>query len=133
VRLPAPSVSTTRPPARAPRLLSARKAGRGYAVSEADVAAWRRLGQEPVRPSHVRDGRPGHRALYAAIVQGQENAARHRLDRLADGVNLIDLCERVIAPALRRVGDDWAAGRVSIAQEHRASAICERLLATYAG
>jgi hypothetical protein len=27
-------------------------------------------------------------------------------------VNLIDLCERVIAPALRRVGDDWAAGRV---------------------
>jgi hypothetical protein len=42
-------------------------------------------------------GRPGHRALYAAIVQGEENAARHRLDRLAGGVNLIDLCERVIA------------------------------------
>ena len=38
-------------------------------------------------------------------------------------------CEQVIASALRRVGDEWAAGRVSIAQEHRASAICERLLA----
>jgi hypothetical protein len=42
-------------------------------------------------------GRPRHRALYAAIVQSEENAARHRLDRLAGGVNLIDLCERVIA------------------------------------
>jgi methanogenic corrinoid protein MtbC1 len=47
-------------------------------------------------------------------------------------VSLTDLCERVIASALRRVGDDWAAGRVSIAQEHRASAICERPIATYA-
>jgi hypothetical protein len=40
------------------RASSARKVGRGYAVSEADVAAlapWRRLGHEPVRPIHVRD------------------------------------------------------------------------------
>jgi len=44
----------------------------------------------------------------------------------------MDLCEHVIAPALQRIGDDWAAGRVSIAQEHRASAICERLLASHA-
>ena len=45
---------------------------------------------------------------------------------------MVDLCEQVIAPALRRIGDEWAAGRVSIAQEHRASAICERLLAAHA-
>ena len=45
---------------------------------------------------------------------------------------MVDLCEQVVAPALRRIGDDWAAGRVSIAQEHRASAICERLLAAHA-
>jgi methanogenic corrinoid protein MtbC1 len=49
------------------------------------------------------------------------------------GVHVVDLCEQVIAPALRRVGDEWAAGRVSIAQEHRASAICERLLASQIG
>src|SRR5205823_10112922 len=46
---------------------------------------------------------------------------------------LIDLCERVIAPALRRIGDDWASGQVTIAQEHRASAICERLIALHSG
>jgi methanogenic corrinoid protein MtbC1 len=44
-------------------------------------------------------------------------------------VPLTDLCERIIAPALQRIGDDWASGAVSIGAEHRASAICERLIA----
>jgi MerR family transcriptional regulator, light-induced transcriptional regulator len=116
-------------------VLPARKVGRGYAVSDDDVAALtaqRRLGQEAVRPIHVRDWAAQAQGLYTAMVQGEETVARHRLDRLAGGVSLIDLCEHVIAPALRQVGDDWAAGHVSIAQEHRASAICERLLATHA-
>jgi methanogenic corrinoid protein MtbC1 len=70
--------------------------------------------------------------LYAAIADGEETRARHWLGRLAAGATLTDLCERVIAPALRRIGDDWASGLVSIAQEHRASAICERLIARHA-
>ena len=116
-------------------VLPARKVGRGYAVSDADVAALaarRRLGTEPARPIRVRDWAAQSQALYAAIASGEETAARHQVDRLAAGVRMIDLCEQVISPALRRVGDEWAAGRVSIAQEHRASAICERLLATHA-
>jgi methanogenic corrinoid protein MtbC1 len=44
-------------------------------------------------------------------------------------VPLAGLCDHVIAPALRRVGEDWAAGELSIAAEHRATAICERLIA----
>jgi excisionase family DNA binding protein len=116
-------------------VLPARKVGRGYAVKEGDVAALlarRRLGQEPSRPIHVRDWTAQSRGLYEAIVRGEETEARHRLGRLAGGTSLMDLCERVIAPALRRIGDDWAAGHISIAQEHRASAICERLLASHA-
>jgi MerR family transcriptional regulator, light-induced transcriptional regulator len=62
-------------------------------------------------------------------VSGDETLARHDFGRLASGVPLIDLCERVITPALRRVGDQWAAGELTIAAEHRASAICERLIA----
>jgi MerR family transcriptional regulator, light-induced transcriptional regulator len=42
---------------------------------------------------------------------------------------MADLCELLIGPALRRIGDDWASGRVSVGKEHRASVICERLLA----
>jgi MerR family transcriptional regulator, light-induced transcriptional regulator len=116
-------------------VLPARKVGRGYAVGESDVAALaaqRRLGTEPARPIRVRDWAAQSQALYSAIASGEETAARHQVDRLVAGVPVVDLCERVIAPALRRVGDDWAAGRISIAQEHRASAICERLIAAHA-
>ena len=112
--------------------LAARKVGRGYEVSDAGVralAARRRKGDEPSRPIRVRDWAAQAQALYAAITGGEETRARHQVERLAAGVPVVDLCEQVIAPALRRVGDEWAAGRVSIAQEHRASAICERLLA----
>jgi excisionase family DNA binding protein len=99
-------------------VLPARKVGRGYEVSDEDVRALcarRDLGREPAREVRVRDW-----------------PARSGLERLAGSVPLADLCQRVIGPALRRVGDDWAAGRVSIAQEHRASAICERLIAIHA-
>ena len=112
--------------------LAARKVGRGYEVSEAGVRALaerRRHGDEPPAPIRVRDWAAQAQALYAAITGGEETRARHQVERLAAGVRVVDLCEQVIAPALRRVGDEWAAGRVSIAQEHRATAICERLLA----
>ena len=116
--------------------LPARKRGRGYEVDDADVRALaerRRQGSPPARQVGVRDWQAQADQLYTAIAAGEETHARHWLGRLAAGVSLIDLCERVIAPALRRIGDDWAAGRVSIAQEHRASAICERLIAVHVG
>jgi MerR family transcriptional regulator, light-induced transcriptional regulator len=115
--------------------LPARKQGRGYEVEDADVralAAARSAGSRPAREVAVRDWPAQADQLYAAIADGEETRARHWLVRLAAGATLTDLCERVIAPALRRIGDDWASGLVSIAQEHRASAICERLLAQHA-
>lgn len=114
--------------------LPARKIRRGYEVSDADVqalAARRRLGREPAGAIKVRDWPAQADRLYGAIANGDETRARRSMDRLAGHVAVIDLCDRVIAPALRRIGEEWAAGRVSIAQEHRATAICERLLATH--
>ncbi len=116
-------------------VLPARKVGRGYEVSDEDVhalSARRAAGREPEREVRVRDWPAQASRLYAAIAQGEETQARAALQRLAGSVPLTDLCHRVIGPALRRIGDDWAAGRVSIAQEHRASAICERLIAVHA-
>ena len=116
-------------------VLPARKVGRGYEVSDEDVRALRArrdLGREPAREVRVRDWPAQASRLYAAIAGGEETQARSGLERLAGSVPLADLCQRVIGPALRRIGDDWAAGRVSIAQEHRASAICERLIAIHA-
>jgi len=113
-------------------VLPARKTGRGYEVSESDVsalAARRASGTAPRPHIRVRDWVAQADRLHAAVMTGDETMARHLFARLARGVPLTDLCERIVAPALRRVGDDWAAGAVSIASEHRASAICERLIA----
>jgi MerR family transcriptional regulator, light-induced transcriptional regulator len=116
-------------------VLPARKTPRGYEVSESDVlalAARRADGAEPRREVRVRDWAAQAGRLYTALVTGDETRARHDLGRLDAGVPLTDLCDLVIAPALRRIGSDWAAGGVSIAAEHRATAICERLIASLA-
>jgi MerR family transcriptional regulator, light-induced transcriptional regulator len=113
-------------------VLPARKTGRGYEVSESDVsalAARRASGTAPRAHIRVRDWAAQADRLHAAITSGDETLARHVIARLARGVPLTELCERVIAPALYRIGEDWAAGQATIAAEHRASAICERLIA----
>lgn len=113
-------------------VLPAKKTGRGYDVSESDVsalAARRASGSAPRTAIRVRDWAAQAGRLHAAVLCGDETQARHLFGRLALGVPLTDLCDRVIAPALRQIGDGWAAGQVSIAAEHRASAICERLIA----
>ena len=113
-------------------VLPARKAGRGYEVGDGDVralAARRAAGAPPRAGIQVRDWAAQSGRLHAALVAGDELAARRQLGRLADGVPLADLCERVIGPALHRIGADWADGLVTIAEEHRASVICERLIA----
>src|SRR5258708_21089632 len=69
-------------------LLPARKIGRGYQISEEDVAAFaarRRRGQQPVRPIHVRDWAAQAGRLYAGLADGGETPAPRRLDRLAGG------------------------------------------------
>jgi len=113
-------------------VLPARKTGRGYDVSESDVsalAARRASGTAPRTQIRVRDWAAQADRLYAAVTAGDETLARHVIARLAPGVPLTELCERVIAPALCRIGENWATGQVTIAAEHRASAICERLIA----
>jgi MerR family transcriptional regulator, light-induced transcriptional regulator len=115
--------------------LPARKTGRGYELLDRDIRALaeqRASGTPPPPEVRVRDWPAQAGRLYDAIVAGDETLARHEFDRLAAGVPVVDLCERVITPALRRIGEEWAAGELTIAAEHRASAICERLIATRA-
>jgi len=116
-------------------LLPATKAGRRYQVNVADVhalGAQRAAGMPPRPEVRVRNWQPQADRFYDAIVAGEDRLAQTRLERLAAGVPFIELCARLVAPALRRIGEDWAAGGVTIAVEHRASAICERLIAPLA-
>jgi MerR family transcriptional regulator, light-induced transcriptional regulator len=111
--------------------LAARKGPGGYEVRDSDVRdliARRAAGTGPRPEVRVRDWDAQAARLYAAVAAGDEAAARRHFDRLA-GVPLAELCDRVVAPALCRVGGQWAAGELSVAAEHRATAICERLVA----
>ena len=112
--------------------LPARKTPRGYEVSEDDVQdlmARRAAGVEPPQEVKVRDWAAQADRLYTALAAGDEALARQDFDRLAAGTPIVGLCDQVVAPALHRVGLAWAAGQLSIAEEHRATAICARLIA----
>jgi methanogenic corrinoid protein MtbC1 len=111
--------------------LPARLVAGGYQVAEPDVLALhaeRQLGRKPASEIQVRDWPGQADKLYAAIADGQETQARRLMERLIGHVPMTVLCDNVIGPALRRIGNGWAAGDITIGQEHRATAICERLI-----
>jgi MerR family transcriptional regulator, light-induced transcriptional regulator len=113
--------------------LAASKSSNTYDVTEAEVV---RLLAERTQPSpppsriRVRSWSPHVERLLCALLSGDELGARTTIDRLADGsISAVELCENVIAPCLAEVGLRWHCGTVTIAEEHRATAICDRILA----
>ncbi|WP_052850223.1 cobalamin B12-binding domain-containing protein [Streptomyces avicenniae] len=67
--------------------------------------------------------------LYAAALAGDEPAATAVVqDALADGADPEDVLLDLIAPVQRTVGEEWAAARITVAQEHAASAVNERVI-----
>jgi excisionase family DNA binding protein len=82
---------------------------------------------------HKHDNRSGHRdypgELATLLTEGDEAEAwRLAQNALASAFTPEQLYLDVLAPAMRTVGDNWEAGRVSIAEEHRASALAYRLV-----
>lgn len=69
------------------------------------------------------------RRLSGLLLQGDEvEAWRLAQKLLVSSCSPEDLYLDVLGPALTLVGDEWAAGRISVAQEHRASAVMFRLI-----
>jgi MerR family transcriptional regulator, light-induced transcriptional regulator len=112
--------------------LRAVKVGKSYRVQRRDLDRFvqrRESGTAP-RPIQVRNW--GHQIdrLHEALRRNDERSASDQVDRLAKGgVSPVELCDDLFAPVLRRIGEEWAAGAATVADEHRASAMCERLLA----
>ncbi|MEV7729306.1 B12-binding domain-containing protein [Streptomyces sp. NPDC087917] len=74
------------------------------------------------------------RRLWDAVIDGDEHAATGAVRRaLDDGADPEGVLLDVIAPVQGRVGREWAANRISVAQEHAATAINERAVAAVAG
>jgi len=78
----------------------------------------------PGRPTaELREG------YLAALLAGDSIRARHLVDRAVDsGVAIPAVYLDVLQPALEEVGERWAAGEVSVAYEHQATAITQGIL-----
>jgi MerR family transcriptional regulator, light-induced transcriptional regulator len=113
--------------------LTAIKQGNSYQVSTDEVDRFLTLRQVPTAPPErlvVRSWETQRERLLAALLIGDELEARAVADRLIEGhVATIDICEQLVAPCLAEIGDRWHRGEVSVAEEHRATAICSRILA----
>jgi DNA-binding transcriptional MerR regulator/methylmalonyl-CoA mutase cobalamin-binding subunit len=66
--------------------------------------------------------------LLKAIQSYDHLAVNHELGRLALLLNPVELIHQVALPLMNRVGEDWANGKMSIAQEHLISAALRNLL-----
>jgi excisionase family DNA binding protein len=110
--------------------LDAVRDGAHWYVPRGAIAGLRPAGT----PGRNKEGATNRRRDYARelvkhLVAGDE-AESWRLvqDALASAVTAEALYLEIIGPALRAVGDDWEAGTISVAEEHRASAAASRLL-----
>jgi len=69
------------------------------------------------------------RRLTSLLVQGDESEAWRLLQAaLGSAYSPEDLYFDVLGPAMRRVGDDWEAGRIDVGDEHRATVVMYRLV-----
>lgn len=117
--------------ARAGRLPATRVRG-AYELDPADVEAFAARRDRPTDPP-ARRPRQGFGTLagrlHDHLLAGEEPAARRLVAGLVDnGVSATEVAQEVLAPAMRRIGEGWHAGDVSIPVEHRATAIAERIL-----
>ncbi|MBR7672353.1 cobalamin-dependent protein, partial [Streptomyces daliensis] len=71
--------------------------------------------------------------FVAAVSEGDEHTALRVVNgALEAGTEPEDVLLRIIAPAQYRVGEDWAADRISVATEHVATGISDRAVAAVA-
>jgi len=78
-----------------------------------------------------REGRRPRGAETAWLALVRELRAQELFDALETGARgsaPIDFLERSVAPFLRLIGDEWAAGRLGVRHEHLASEIVEEVL-----
>jgi excisionase family DNA binding protein len=105
--------------------LAATRDGVRWMVDLADLAGLR----SPARRARgtARAARPA--TLAARMIAGDEAGAWAVVEgALASGSDPADVHLDLLVPALVSVGDGWAAGTISVADEHRAATVAQRLI-----
>ncbi len=113
--------------------LAARRVRNRYVLDPDDVEAMIRELSTPTdpQPTVTRRDWPGLGARFLDhLLTGDERRVRATVERLhAQGEPAVRILSELFVPALVEIGVGWRDGRISIAQEHRASAILTRALA----
>jgi excisionase family DNA binding protein len=111
-------------------MLVATKRGRSWEVTRDDLDAF--IAGQSV-PSPDRGATPWDERFLNRILAPDDAGAWAVIEAaLAAGMTPPDVYMKVITPALRRIGDLWSGGELSIAQEHAASQVTTRVVARLA-
>jgi MerR family transcriptional regulator, light-induced transcriptional regulator len=87
-----------------------------------------RAASSAARAARVTPGRL-RRSLLAHLVAGDEPKAWTVVEKaMAGGVSPVDVHLELLVPVLRAIGDGWEHGELSVADEHRASAVATRVV-----
>lgn len=112
--------------------LPAFKTGGRLRVRESDLVAFverREVDTALPRAGQRTDWATHEERLHKLLRQGESTKAQHMVRKIvADGAPAGDVYVRLLAPALRRIGDDWSAQRICVAEEHRATEIVNTIL-----
>lgn len=108
--------------------LPAQRDGAQWLVDPDDLAKLQD-GDRRRRPGTHRPSGDRVAILAARMAAGDEAGAWQVIqDSLASGMDPADIYLDLLVPVLRGVGDGWASGTVTIAQEHRTSAVALRVI-----
>jgi MerR family transcriptional regulator, light-induced transcriptional regulator len=118
--------------------LPATKVGAEWRVAVSDVDALRSGdagsaavgGPPPAGPGKGRRRRHDyHVRLEDRLLAGDEAGAWAIIENaLTAGVDPEEVYLEVLSPAMARIGEEWAAGQVSVSEEHRASVVMLRII-----
>lgn len=111
-------------------LLPAVKSGAVWQVERADLEKFT-SSQQAATP---RGDAPWSERLEARLLAADQAGAWKVVESaLASGVSPAAVYTDLVGPALRRIGDRWAAGGISVGEEHIATAIAHRLIGRLGG
>jgi len=110
--------------------LDATKVGGEWRLSQSDLDAFSAAASAPSPTAAGRIARVDyHHRLEDRLLVGDENGAWSIIESaLGSGTEPRDIYLKVLAPALAHIGEEWAAGRATVAQEHRASVVTQRII-----
>lgn len=106
--------------------LPARKEGRDWRITRDDLDQLisPAASGEP-KPSAV----PWNDRFFNRLLALDQQGARSVIEAaLVSGLGPMDAYTSITIPALRELGDRWEAGQVTVAEEHVATSICQRIV-----